>query len=90
MIISFLLSILSTVFFLLLLFFVVALWIGFGFIRQFRDGMKGGNQQKHRQQRQQQAQPQHQAEEKIPDPTAFEQPIFDDENAEYVDYEEMK
>lgn len=91
MIISFLLSILSTVFFLVLIFFLVALWVGFGFIRQLRNGMKGGNQQQHRQQRQQQRpQPQQQAEEATPDPTTYEQPLFDDENAEYVEYEEMK
>ncbi len=84
---SFIASLVQTLLSLFLVFllaaFVGSLWLFF----KLRRGLRGGGQQP--KQRQTQQRPQ-QPQEPKPDPAEYEQPLFDDKNAEYVDFEEVK
>ncbi len=66
---------------------LAAFGAGIWFLLMLRRGMRGGKQQP--KQRQTQQRPQ-QPQEPKPDPAQFEQPLFDEQNAEYVDFEEVK
>ncbi len=84
---SFIASLLHTMLFFFLVVVLAAFGAGLWFLFMLRRGLRGGQQRPRQRQTQQRPQP---TQEPKPDPAEYEQPLFDDKNAEYVDFEEVK
>ncbi len=84
---SFIASLVQALLFMFLVVVLAAVGAGLWFLFMLRRGLRGGKQQTKQQQTQQRTQ---QPQETQLDPAQFEQPLFDEKNAEYVDFEEVK
>ncbi len=84
---SFIASLVQTLLFLFMVVVLAAFGAGLWFLFMLRRGLRGGKQQPKQHQTQQRPQ---QPQESKPDPAEYEQPLFDEKNAEYVDFEEVK
>ncbi len=84
---TFIASSVQTLLFFTMVVILAAFGAGLWFLLMLRRGMRGGQRQSKKQHTQQRPQ---QPQEPKADPAQYEQPLFDEKNAEYVDFEEVK